>query len=48
MPQRQGKRRGVRTNATIRRNEFERNVNRGEQIQDKINGLFFSLSKYKR
>lgn len=47
MPQRQGKRHGVRTNATIRCNEFERNVNRREVIQDKIKGLSFSLSKYK-
>lgn len=48
MPQRQGKRHGVRSNTTIRRNEFERNVNRGEMIQDKSSGVPLSLSKCKR
>ncbi len=44
MPQRQG----VRTNATIRRNEFEHNANRGDFIMDKNNKVPFSLSKSKR
>jgi hypothetical protein len=48
MPQRQGKRQGVRTNATIRRNEFEHNANRGDFIMDKNNTVPFSLSKSKR
>lgn len=48
MPQRQGKRHGVRTNATIRRNEFERNVNRGGIIEDTNSGIPWSISKHKR
>ena len=46
MPQRQGKRQGLRTNATVRRNEFEHNANRGDYIMDR--GLPLSLSKSKR
>jgi hypothetical protein len=48
MPQRQGKRQGTRTNATIRYNEFEHNANRGTFIMDKNNGVPYSLSKSKR
>lgn len=47
MPQRQGKRSGIRTNATMRRNEFERNANRGDFIIDKNNPTPISLSKSK-
>ena len=47
MPQRQGKRNGIRTNATIRRNEFEHNANRGDFIIDKNNPTALSLSKSK-
>ncbi|CAF1051869.1 unnamed protein product [Rotaria sp. Silwood1] len=48
MPQRQGKRQGLRTNATIRRNKFEHNANRGDFIMDKNSGIAFSLSKSNR
>lgn len=48
MPQRQGQRNGIRTNATIRRNEFEHEANRGDFIIDKTNPTPFSLSKSKR
>ena len=48
MPQRQGKRNGVRTNATIRRNEFEHEANRGDFLIDKRSRTPFSLSKSKR
>jgi hypothetical protein len=48
MPQRQGKRQGIRTNATIRRNEFEHNANRGDFIIDKNSEVPLSLSKSKR
>lgn len=48
MPQRQGKRQGVRTNATIRYNEFEHNANRGDFLLDKNCLVPLSLSKSKR
>jgi hypothetical protein len=48
MPQRQGKRQGLKTNATIRRNEFEHNANRGSFIMDKNSDVPYSLSKSKR
>ncbi|UJR09407.1 hypothetical protein I4U23_013649 [Adineta vaga] len=48
MPQRQGKRQGVRTNATIRRNEFERIANRGKFLLEKNNSVPLSLSKSNR
>src|SRR5690242_16566248 len=48
MPQRQGKRQGLKTNATIRHNEFEHHANRGDFIIDKNSGVPFSLSKSKR
>ena len=47
MPQRQGKRQGIRTNATIRRNEFEHEANRGAFLIDR-NLVPLSLSKSKR
>ena len=47
MPQRQGKRQGIRTNATIRRNEFEHEANRGAFLIDR-NLVPLSLSKFKR
>ena len=48
MPQRQGRRLGVRTNATIRRNEFERHGNPEELLIDKNSQVSLSLSKSKR
>lgn len=48
MPQRQGKRRGIRTNGTIRNNEFEQKANRGDFIIEKNTGIPYSLSKSKR
>ncbi|CAF3281354.1 unnamed protein product [Rotaria socialis] len=48
MPQRQGKRQGLRTNATLRHNEFEHKANRGDFIIEKTSGVPFSLSKSKR
>lgn len=48
MPQRQGKRRGVRTNATVRRNEFEHHANRGDFIINKETAVPLSLSKSNR
>lgn len=47
MPQRQGTRHGIRTNATIRRNEFEHDANRGDFIIDKNYPTPLSLSKSK-
>ncbi|CAF1037210.1 unnamed protein product [Rotaria sp. Silwood1] len=48
MPQRQGKRQGLRTNATVRRNEFEHKAHRGDFLIDKNSRIPFSLSKSKR
>ncbi|CAF1517190.1 unnamed protein product [Rotaria sp. Silwood1] len=48
MPQRQGKRNGLRTNTTLRCNEFERKANRGDFIINKETGITLSLSKSKR
>lgn len=48
MPQRQGKRNGLKTNATVRRNEFEHKANRGDFIINKNDSVPLSLSKSKR
>ncbi|CAF1302549.1 unnamed protein product [Adineta steineri] len=48
MPQRQGKRQGIRTNATVRRNEFEHKANRGDFLVDKNSEVPLSLSKSNR
>lgn len=48
MPQRQGKRNGLRTNATVRYNEFERKATKGAFIMNKSDGIVLSLSKSQR
>ncbi|CAF4366468.1 unnamed protein product, partial [Adineta steineri] len=48
MPERQGKRQGLRTNATVRRNEFEHKANRGDFLVDKNSEVPLSLSKSNR